>query len=339
MYTKITVVLLVVLLLLPLAIEASNLNPIKDVENPTNLNIEVKEYTQGARKGKYYFTIKWKNPDKVVDIARNDKDYKIEYQIDYKVGNNPWLSQDPSKTLPTYDLTFTNKDTFHKSFDPIETKISKEDINIEKHNYSFRIRYKYGIHGESIYGDFSSPVSIGVRLKYVNASSWAILYLEKAEKHGFIAKWVDKNARAAITREEFIEILVKVYEKQTGEIVEYKDGVFTDTNNSEVLKAVKLGITNGVGYNQFAPNAEITRQEIAVAIKRTLDLLYPNEKSNTQGKINFKDEKQIAPWARDSIRHINYLGIMQGDDLGNFNPRNNTTREEGVVSVIRLWEK
>lgn len=339
MYNKTIVILLVLLLLFPAASFGLNLNPVKDIENPTNLNIEVKEYDKGTRKGDHYFTIKFKNSDKVVDIARNNKDYNIEYQIDYKVANNPWLSQDSTKTMLTYDLTFTDNYTIHEIFDPIEANISKEDINIAKYNYSIRVRYKYDVHGESLYGDFSSPVSIGVRLKYVNASSWAIPYLEKAEKNGFIAKWVDKNARAAITREEFIEILVKVYEKQTGKIAEYKDGVFTDTNNSEILKAVELGITNGVGYNQFAPNAEITRQEIAVAIKRTIDLLYPNEKTNTQGKINFKDEKQIATWARDSIRHINYLGIMQGDDLGNFNPENNTTREEGVASVIRLWEK
>ena len=55
--------------------------------------------------------------------------------------------------------------------------------------------------------------------------------------------------------------------------------------------------------------------------------------------MEFKDEKSISKWAKDAVRKVSDAGIMIGDDLGNFNPKKNITREEVAVIIAKLLEK
>lgn len=339
MYRKLFIVLLVFSFIFPKKSFGENLNPINDLKNPTNLNIEVREYSQVARKGESYFIIRWKNPQSVIDLAEKEGEHIIEYQIDYKVDNNSWLSEDSSKKLPTYVLTYGSSGLSNRILDPISEKLSKDMVNIEKHNYSFRIRYRHVLQGESLYGDFSNTVSLGVLPYYSNSSAWATKDLDRAVELGLITDKVRKDMNKSITREEFMEVIVNLYEKQEGADIKYKEKVFSDTNNPEILKAAALGITSGIGEGKFGPNNLITRQEIAVAINRLVDRLYPNFKYELKSPIDFKDAKEIASWSKKSIEMVNNYGIMIGSGEGNFMPLKNTTKEETVISILRLWDK
>lgn len=56
-------------------------------------------------------------------------------------------------------------------------------------------------------------------------------------------------------------------------------------------------------------------------------------------KTVFKDEKDISKWAKDAVKKVSDAGIMNGDTLGNFNPKKNITREEVAVIVAKLIDK
>ena len=49
---------------------------------------------------------------------------------------------------------------------------------------------------------------------------------------------------------------------------------------------------------------------------------------------NFKDYKSIAPWADESVKHLNDNGIVKGSE-GYFNPTQAITRAEALVMVQR----
>ena len=55
--------------------------------------------------------------------------------------------------------------------------------------------------------------------------------------------------------------------------------------------------------------------------------------------MEFKDEKFISKWAKDAVKKVSDAGIMLGDDLGNFNPKSNITREEAAVIISRILDK
>src|SRR5690606_4040684 len=77
-------------------------------------------------------------------------------------------------------------------------------------------------------------------------SNWAISEIEKAKKNNLTTERILNNFQSDITREEFCELVVKLYEAISGvKAKPVSPNPFTDTNNLEVLKANNLGIVGG----------------------------------------------------------------------------------------------
>ena len=92
-----------------------------------------------------------------------------------------------------------------------------------------------------------------------NPSSWATEEVNAAINAELVTDSVMVNYQANITREQFCEMVVRAYEKISGENAETGNMYFSDTNNVEILKAANLGIVTGYGNNVFGPNDLITR--------------------------------------------------------------------------------
>ena len=76
-------------------------------------------------------------------------------------------------------------------------------------------------------------------------SNWAVSEIAAAEQNHLIPDEI-KNRKFTkdITREEFAMIAIRFYEEFTGDVVRAsRENPFTDTENKEVLKAYKVGIT------------------------------------------------------------------------------------------------
>jgi hypothetical protein len=116
---------------------------------------------------------------------------------------------------------------------------------------------------------------------------------------------------------------------------------FSDTKNPEILKAYNLKIVGGVGEGKFAPNNKVTRQEISVMLLRTLQAVMPNTVVKADFKTRFHDEKDIAPWALDAVKFMNANGVLNGSTLGDGTsyilPKGNTTREQAILLVLRVF--
>lgn len=69
----------------------------------------------------------------------------------------------------------------------------------------------------------------------------------------------------------------------------------------------------------------------------------PNKKGNYNSKdyaiMEFKDQNEIAPWAKKAVQTVSELGIMAGDPDGSFRPNSNITRQEIAVVIAKLLEK
>ncbi|TCT17064.1 S-layer family protein [Natranaerovirga pectinivora] len=172
-----------------------------------------------------------------------------------------------------------------------------------------------------------------------NPSPWAVMEIEKAKKNNLTTVRITNNYQQSITREEFCELVVKLYEKLSGKKAELSSiNGFTDTINPEILKAHALGIVNGVSDTKFKPNNNVSRQEIAVMFFRTLkavdesliDGIYP---------VNFEDKSEIASWAEEAIGFMSNKGIVGGVGNNLVNPKGNATREQAIALVVRTFEE
>ena len=74
----------------------------------------------------------------------------------------------------------------------------------------------------------------------------------------------------------------------------------------------------------------------------TIHLGIPNKKgeynSEDFGIMNFKDSDKIADWAKASVEKLSKLGLMVGDEKGNFNPEQYVTRQEFATVIAKLVE-
>lgn len=176
---------------------------------------------------------------------------------------------------------------------------------------------------------------------YKGASPWAVPELDKAVGYGLITDKIKDNMSASITREEFTEIAVKLYEKYTGKTAVYSDmSAFIDTKNPEVFKAHNLKIVNGTNVKRgiFSPDQLINREQVAAMMFRTVNAIKPEADFSTAGVSKFPDEKDISGWALESVRFMNKNGFLKGEG-GKISPKGTCTREMAVVIAARVYEK
>ncbi len=174
---------------------------------------------------------------------------------------------------------------------------------------------------------------------FSTASDWALDEILTARSLGLTTDRILNNFTSNITREEFCEIVVKLYEKLSGTVVpEVAYNPFTDTANTEILKAYDLGIVLGKGMGIFDPYSNITRQEMCVMLYRTLQAARPYDNYNVSHTMSFSDTHLIAHWAEREVRFINYHDIMKGVGNNRMNPLGNTPREQAIVLVKRTYE-
>jgi hypothetical protein len=184
------------------------------------------------------------------------------------------------------------------------------------------------------------------------ASAWAGAELQKANEMGLIPdllKGADMTKN--ITREEFAEVALLMYQKASGitDTTPASPNPFTDLHNPQVLKAYKLGIVKGMSATTFEPKTLINREQVSAMLVRTIKLIAPAADYSTAGAPTFVDQKDISGWAMNDCLYISKLGIIKGSD-GKFMPRAvtkaqtaqgyaNTSREQAIAMSLRSVNK
>lgn len=173
-----------------------------------------------------------------------------------------------------------------------------------------------------------------------NASDWATDELNKANETGIIPDILnDKDFTKLVSREEFAEIAVLVYENLSKTTVaDAEENPFTDTTNPRILKAYKIGITSGVTETTFEPNKSLTREQAAVMLARAYSKAFNLENlPNFEMPESFADHSDISAYATDSVYFMNSKGYIKGTDKG-FEPKGTCSREAALLIAARLAE-
>lgn len=99
--------------------------------------------------------------------------------------------------------------------------------------------------------------------------------------------------------------------------------------------AAENGIVMGIDNILFAPDLEITRQDIAVMLLRYLDSIEADYILPQEYQM-FADENDIAGYAKDAIQVLNTLGIINGKGNNIIDPHGKATRAEVAAMLYRL---
>lgn len=332
------------------------------LEAPTNLTATLKYDGEGVP----YYELRLNIPSSVQTINANLNDNPEYYdgyacdpiviEFEYKYDEYGW-NEGPSMMWNTSDsLTeFIDRGGYWEYY-PYDSG-TFETIDIKAQNYTFRASFSsmWGYVDDwvdkTIYSDYSNIVSIGNNSFYNDASDWAVPELEKANESGLIPEILQgADMTKPITREEFAELAVLLYEKTSGKVAEpVSPNPFTDTNNQLILKAFAVGVTTGTSSTTFSPKVLINREQCATMLFRTIKAIAPSGDYSITGVNDFADQQHISKWAVDGAKYMSKLGIVKGDASGNFMPKATTTaqeaagygmatREAAILMTVRTYE-
>lgn len=169
---------------------------------------------------------------------------------------------------------------------------------------------------------------------------WAKSEIEKLAKKGIVKG--DENGynpEGSLTRAEWATMLARLAELNLNNAY---SGKFADVNAGDwyataVEAILSSGIMNGDG-DTFRPNDKISREEMAKSLCALYDYL---KKSSTEKEFDvsgFGDNASISDWALAYVEKACGLGLMQGDEKGNFNAKGYATRAEAAVVLVRVTE-
>jgi len=175
-------------------------------------------------------------------------------------------------------------------------------------------------------------------------SEWAQDDVNTARAKGLIISEADRNYRSNISRRLFSALVVNLVEAVIGESVEVTvENPFEDTNETDVVKAYQLGIVKGVSATHFAPNDFINREQIAIMMMRgarKLDELKGSSYAHVSDltTVTFADQNDISHWALGEVQNAFSKGIIRGVGGNRINPKGNTTVEQSILLINRLYD-
>ncbi len=108
---------------------------------------------------------------------------------------------------------------------------------------------------------------------------------------------------------------------------------------AEALRwAASENIVEGISETEFAPDNNITREQIAAIMFRYAKLKGNVPEGEWAVSLDYSDIGDISDWALDAVMFCKLKGIMMGDDKNAFNPQNNATRAETAAIAQRFLE-
>ncbi len=186
---------------------------------------------------------------------------------------------------------------------------------------------------------FSKYAVLKANVKFDDVTGhWAQETIEMLSANQITAGRTDSSFKPDenITRAEFTSYLVNMLGLE-GEL----NGNFKDVSEDAwyydaVGVAAINGLISGVGEGNFAPDATITRQDMAVMMAKAYNL-QNDEVMSGSGEL-FVDNLIISEYAREAVYASRYHEIVGGFTDGSFRPKQTATRAEAASMLRALWE-
>lgn len=202
------------------------------------------------------------------------------------------------------------------------------------------IAYSRLVNGETSLYDYSDiPVHDATNFSDVKRGSWYYISVYDLVSKGIIngktATTYEPNGN--ITRGEFAKILATATLSEDQLNANYNGAAAFNDSNTWAKKYINwasaVGVVNGTGNGNYSPNAQITRQDMAVMIDRYAKSVRNKTLPEKNAAITFSDDSQISTYAKTSVAAMQKAGIINGKGNNLFAPKENATRAEAAKMI------
>lgn len=255
----------------------------------------------------------------------NDTKIELKAKLYQNTSLRSYLYKDPSEN---YINSFLFNGTNSSWYDP---RTSTKELTLSKGTYYLKV-----VQDPSVFpyiSHYYGKYRLEVNTKSFDDTSghWAENEIEEFARKGYInTSKAYFNPDSSITRAEFIKLVNKTFGFTRRGKVSFKDVKSNNWFYNEVAIAVEAGYISTKNA-EFRPNDPITREEVASIITT----IKKNKDSNLDKIKKYKDYYKISSWARTSVEGAVEAGYM-GVNSTYFNPKNNITRAQAVVTLSRI---
>ena len=148
------------------------------------------------------------------------------------------------------------------------------------------------------------------------------------------------SPNATLTRGQFITLVMRAYGIEPDESAADNFSDAGDTYYTGYLAAAKrLGISNGVGGNKFAPKQAVSRQQMFTLLYNALKAIDQPPKGDSGKTLSdFTDSANISSYAQEAVENLVKSGAVSGSN-GNLRPTATTTRAQMAQVLYNLLDK
>ncbi len=172
----------------------------------------------------------------------------------------------------------------------------------------------------------------------VQNNAWyseAIAYVyNKGMMNGTDAGKFEPNATT--TRAMLVTMLHRLENEPAAAAAKFSDVASGQWFSKAVAWAAANGVVNGYENGTFAPNAAITREQLAAILYRFAQ--FKGYDVSVKGNLSsFSDNAQVSDWAKEAMQWAVGAGIINGDNNA-LKPTGNATRAEVAIMLMRYIE-
>ena len=111
-----------------------------------------------------------------------------------------------------------------------------------------------------------------------------------------------------------------------------KEQYYTDA----VSWANELGIVSGISATQFAPNQDITREQLVTILYQYAKMTGVTSEITRDTISQFKDSNQVSTWSKEAMDWAVGCGMIQGTTNNSLAPKKVATRAQVAVILKRF---
>ncbi len=175
-----------------------------------------------------------------------------------------------------------------------------------------------------------------VSFKDVKSDDWFAKAAEFAAQNGYIAGSENGEfmPNTPITRAMVVTILGRY---DGVDLAGYADSAFSDVVSDSwyggyVAWAADKGIVSGMSDEEFAPNDNVTREQLAAILFRYAKL--KGVENKIESADDFSDSANVSDWAREAVLWAKGSKIISGMGDGRFAPTEQATRAQFAVILM-----
>ncbi|MGN1308027.1 MAG: endonuclease [Faecousia sp.] len=216
-------------------------------------------------------------------------------------------------------------------------------VSVSNNSYSFTLSKNaslvvtWGTSSSTVQGR-NSETEVTLPFTDVSEGDWYYEYVKYVYTNNIMSGITETQfaPNVNLKRAEWAAALYAVdWEPQVTYTAKFTDVSESDWYAKAVIWASNVGVVNGMGDGTFAPNNNITREQLAVMLYRYAN--YIGYDTSKRASISaYSDASSVSSYATEAMRWAVAEGIINGKTATTLVPQGNATRAECATMIVRF---